>query len=539
MRPLDPRLLAHAKSARSHILTAVAIGVAAAVLVIAQATVLGTTLADVFAGSPSGIPRAVTILAAIGVGRATLAWAAEATAARASAAVKSELRRAALSRIAQLGPAWVHRHRTSDIATMLVRGLDALDPYFARYLPTLVLAAVVPAAGGMWILRQDALSAAIIAITIPLVPFFMILVGRFTQSETDRQWRSLQALAGHFLDVVTGVTTLKAFNRSAGQAQALARTGEEYRVSTMRVLRVSFLSALVLELISTVSVALVAVSIGLRLDAGTFTLQQGLIILILVPDVYLPLRAVGTQFHAAAEGMEAAGQVLDIIETPLGDEHDGRGQVTEAAVVRFDDVSHTYPGTSTPALRGFTADFHRGRVTALTGPSGCGKTTALSLLLKFAPVQSGSVTLDGVDIGSLATASLRGSIGYLPQSPWIPHGTVREVLCAAGPVPDERLDEVCHQVGLTDLANGLDTVVSRSTGASAGQRRRLALARMLLHPARIMVLDEPSASVDAATEDAIIAIMRNLAATGAIVIVVTHRDSVLASCDAIIEMAVA
>lgn len=537
MRPLDPRLLAHAKAARSHILTAVGIGVLSAVLVIAQATVLGSTLADVFGGSPGGIPRALTILAAIGVSRAVLAWAAEATAARASASVKSELRRAALVRIAQLGPAWVHRSRTSDVSTVLVRGLDALDPYFARYLPTLVLAAVVPAAGGIWILRQDPLSAAIIAVTIPLVPFFMILVGRFTQSETDRQWRSLQTLAGHFLDVVTGISTLKAFNRSEGQAEALARTGEEYRISTMRVLRVSFLSALVLELISTVSVALVAVSIGLRLDAGSFTLRQGLIILILVPDVYLPLRAVGTQFHAAAEGMQAAGQVLDIIETPVCDGHDGHRQINDAAVVTFQDVSHTYPGSSAPALRAFTAEFHRGRVTALTGPSGCGKTTALSLLMKFTAVQSGSVAVDGVEVGSLATASLRSHIGYLPQTPWIPHGTVREVLSAAGPVPDERLAHICRQVGLGDLALGLDTVVSRSSGASAGQRRRLALARLLLNPAPIMVLDEPSASVDAATEDAIIAIMRELAQAGAMVIVVSHRDSVLSSCDTVIELA--
>lgn len=538
MRPVDPRLVAHATTARWHLAAAVSLGLVTAALVIAQATVVGMTLADVFAGRTDTIARAALTVAAIGCGRAATAWATEVSAHRASASVKSELRRTALARITQLGPTWVSRTRTSDVATSLVSGLDALDPYFARYLPSLVLAIAVPAAGTAWILRYDLLSAVIVALTLPLVPFFMVLVGKVTESEVDRQWRGLQALAGHFLDLVTGVTTLKAFNRSSQQTRALQASGEEYRIATMRVLRVSFLSALVLELIATVAVALVAVSIGLRLDMGEFTLAHGLVILILVPEVYLPLRNVGTHFHAAAAGTAAVQQVLDIIQTPPLARHDGILTAGPCLTLEFRDVTVTYPGAASPALKSFDALLRSGELTVVQGPSGCGKTTALSLLMRFLDSDSGTVLVDGTDICHIETASLRSVISYLPQTPWLPYGTLREALCASGEYPEEQIVDACRRAGLdvTELPAGLDSRVSRRAGLSAGQRRRVALARLLLAPGRIVLLDEPTASVDAAAEHTIVETARALAAEGRLVVLVSHREAAASSAQNVITM---
>lgn len=543
MRPLDPRLVKHAQAVRTYLLLAAVIGTVMTAATIAQAFVLGDLLSRVFSQSVSSshIVRALAIIGGLGLLRSLLTWASDSSAHLASSKTKNHLRQVTAAKLTQLGPVWVSTQRGSSLATTLMRGLDSLDVYFARYLPQLILAVTIPLAVGIAILTQDRLSALLIALTVPLIPFFMALIGWFTQSQVDRQWKSLQRLAGHFLDLINGLPTLKAFNRSRSQREGLEIIGEEYRTSTMSVLRISFLSSLVLELISTISVALVAVSIGLRLVDGKMDLREGLIILILVPEVYLPLRTLGAQFHAMAEGLEAADHVLSVLEIPAPT-HAGEKQVTSPTEITFDNASATYPGYDIAGLDNFTASFKRGQLNVLTGPSGVGKSTVLNIIMGFMSPTSGSVRVDGADIDQLHLDSWRNSISYLSQSPWLPIGTLRDALTMAGSFTDAQLMEACAKVGLnladaSTFPHGLDTEINVTSGASTGQRRRIAFARTLLMDRDIVVLDEPSAAVDSETEEILTSEIQQLVGAGKFVIVVAHRPAMISAGTQVTHMA--
>ena len=312
MRPLDPRLLQHARATRAFLVASIALGATSALLVVAQAFLVARAVVDVFhhGAVPSELTQALAWLTAIAVARAGLAWAAEAVGHRSAAAAVSQLRLCVVGQALRTGS----ELPVGELATLVTRGAAALDGYYARYLPQLVLAVLVPLIAGTAILTQDPLAAAIVALTVPLIPVFMVLIGRYTPGPSRATVVDARAAVGHFLDVVAGLPTLKIFNRARFQAQALRDVGERYRTATMSVLRISFLSSLVLELIATLSVAIIAVAIGLRLVEGTLDLTTGLTVLILAPEVYLPLRMVGVHFHAAAEGVAAAERMMDLIE---------------------------------------------------------------------------------------------------------------------------------------------------------------------------------------------------------------------------------
>ncbi|MGK5500660.1 ABC transporter ATP-binding protein/permease, partial [Streptomyces sp. URMC 125] len=318
MKPVDPRLLRHARTTRTFTAAAVALGLAGAGLVIAQAVLIAEIVVGAFEHRtpPGGLTTPLLLLAATALGRALVSWLTELAAHRSSAAVKSELRLRLLEHATALGPAWLGDRRTGELANLATRGIDALDDYFARYLPQLALAVVVPAALLARIVTDDWISAATIVVTLPLIPVFMALVGWATQARMDRQWRLLARLSGHFLDVVAGLPTLKVFGRAKAQAENIRAITADYRRATLRTLRIAFLSSFVLELLSTISVALVAVGIGLRLVHGGLDLYTGLVVLILAPEAYLPLRQVGVHYHAAAEGLAAADEVFGVLETP-------------------------------------------------------------------------------------------------------------------------------------------------------------------------------------------------------------------------------
>ncbi|GIJ48158.1 hypothetical protein Val02_50440 [Virgisporangium aliadipatigenens] len=533
MKPLDPRLLRHAGASRGFLILSVVLGVTLAGLVVAQASLLATGITAVFldGAQVSALGPVLAGLAAVVVARAAVAWAQEVAAVRASAAVKSQLRRALLARLVADGPAG--SGRSGELATLAVRGLDALDGYFARYLPQLVLALAVPAVVLTRIAPADLLAAATIVLTLPLIPLFMALVGMHTEATNRRQFRTLARLSHHFLDVVAGLPTLRVFGRARAQEATIREAGEQYRRLTVRTLRVAFLSALVLELLATLSVALVAVGIGLRLVSGELTLHTALVVLILAPEAYLPLRQVGAQFHASAEGLAAANDVFAVLDAPPAPS--GTAPASFGAI-RFDCVTVERAGRDRPGLPPFSATVLPGEFVALTGPSGCGKSTVLDVLLGFTAPSDGAVTVDGRPLSEVDTAAWRRTVAWLPQRPTLFAGTIRDNIRLGDPhAAPRQVRTAAASAGALEfvsaLPNGFDTVLADDgAGLSAGQRQRIALARVFLRDAPLVLLDEPTANLDAETAAVVRDGIRRLA-VGRTVIMAAHRPDLIALAD--------
>ncbi|MFE5208826.1 thiol reductant ABC exporter subunit CydD [Streptomyces sp. NPDC056600] len=541
MKPVDPRLVRHARATRFFLAAVVTLGLIGAGLVVAQATLIAEVVVGVFqrglATGELGAP--LLALAAVACGRGLVAWLTGLAAHRASAAVKSELRGRLLARTAALGPSWLDGQRTGSLVNLATRGVDALDDYFARYLPQLGLAVVVPVVVLARIVTGDWVSAAIIVATLPLIPLFMALIGWATEAHTARQWRLLSRLSGHFLDVVAGLPTLKVFGRAKAQAESIRRITEEYRRATLRTLRIAFLSSFALELLSTLSVALVAVTIGMRLVHGELDLYTGLVVLVLAPEAYLPLRQVGAQYHAAAEGLAAAEEVFATLETPLPAA--GDRPVPADTTITFEDVTVRYPDRSEDAVRGVSFTVEPGAVVALTGPSGAGKSTLLRVLLGFTGPSRGRVRVGGVDLAEIDPQAWRSRIAWVPQRPHLFAGSVAENVRLARPGADDaEVRRALADAGALEfvdaLPEGTGTLLGEDgAGLSAGQRQRIALARAFLADRPVLLLDEPTAALDGATEAEITEAVRRLA-VGRTVLLVVHRPALLAVADRVIRL---
>ena len=553
MRPIDPRLLRYARSTRGFLALSVILGAVIAILVIFQARLLSTAIVDVAQGGLTldSVGGTLLALAAVIAARALVTWLGEASAYRTSARAKAELRESALEHVLRLGPAGPAARDPGAVTSLVTRGVDALDSYFARYLPQLVLAVIVPVAVLLTILGQDVLSAVIIAVTLPLIPVFMILIGLYTRGRVERQWTTLARLSGHFLDLVAGLPTLKVLGRAKAQAQAIQAIGERYRSTTMSVLRITFLSSLALELLASLSVALVAVSIGIRLAEGQVTFAAALFILILAPEAYLPIRLVGQHFHAAAEGLGAADQVFSLMEQPLPTRGE-RTDVPSGVVIALEAVTVTYSGRDRPALHPTSAVIPPGTITALIGPSGGGKSTLLAALLGFVAPSSGRIVI-GVGDAALDLADVnidiwRERIGWVPQTPHLvapghDRPTIREVVRLGRPeATDAEIERALADAGIAreveGLPNGVNTAVGEDgQGVSAGQRRRIALARALVRRPDILLLDEPTAALDGASEAAVVESLVRARAEGCTVIVVAHRPAVVDVADIVVHVA--
>jgi len=518
----------------------VVVAAGTAVLVVAQAFSLGDAITAVFMDGATldEIMPTVWLLAGIVAARAVLASIGDALAQRAASRTSSDLRAALLAHVVRLGPVWLSGERRGQVATLATRGIDSVEPYVARYLPQLVIAAVVPLTVGVAILTQDLLAAVLVAITAPLIPVFMVLIGMYTQSATAKQWSTLGVLSGHFLDVVAGLPTLKAFRRERVQAERMSDIDAQYRRATMGVLRVSFLSSLVLELLASLSVAVIAVAIGVRLVHGEMDLRTGLIVLILAPEVYLPIRAVGAQFHAAADGIDAAEQVFDVLATPPA-ASGTRTDIPDGAVV-VDGVGVTYPGSDVVALEPVSLDVAPGRVTAVVGPSGAGKSTLLAVLQGFVAPTSGSVRVGDADLLDLDPSAWRARLGVVAQDPVLVGPTVADDVRLRRPqASGADVDAALRAAGLdpATLPDGAATRVGDlASDVSAGQRRRVALARVLLDPPPLVLLDEPTAGLDDDAEADVVDAVRRLADTGSAVVVVAHRPSLVRSGDVVVEL---
>ncbi|GHF95084.1 ABC transporter [Streptomyces hydrogenans] len=545
VKPIDPRLLRYARATRFFLVAVVVLGLAGAALVIAQAMLIAEIVVGAFQKglSVSDLTTPLLLLAGVAVARGLVSWLTELAAHRASAAVKSELRGRLLDRATALGPGWLGGQRTGSLIALATRGVDALDDYFARYLPQLGLAVVVPLAVLARIVTEDWVSAAIIVVTLPLIPVFMILIGWYTQARMDRQWKLLSRLSGHFLDVVAGLPTLKVFGRAKAQAASIRAITADYRRATMRTLRIAFLSSFALELLSTLSVALVAVTIGMRLVHGTLDLYTGLVILVLAPEAYLPLRQVGAQFHAAAEGLAAAEEIFEVLETPV--RGGGTRAVPADARLELDRVTVRHPGRAEPSLDAASLTVEPGETVALVGPSGAGKSTLLDVVLGFTePETGGAVRVGGVDLAELDLAAWRERIAWVPQRPYLFAGTIAENVRLARPeAGDDQVRAALREAGADSfvdaLPEGAATVLGEDgAGLSAGQRQRLALARAFLADRPLLLLDEPTAALDGETEAGIVDAVRRLA-HGRTVLLVVHRPALLAVADRVVRIGTA
>lgn len=548
MRPFDPRLLRYARSARGPIAVTALLGTLTALLVLAQALLISAALSPVVSGTASltDVWPFIVGIAAVFACRALIVAAREAVSTRAAAAAVRELRGRVVDASVTLGPRW-RATKGAETTTLLSTGLEDLRPYFISFLPQLVLVCTVtPAALGV-ILLLDFWSALIALIVIPLIPIFMILIGRFTQAASEDKLASMKRLTAQLLDLMSGLPTLRGLGREKAPRTHLHALGAANTKATMATLRVAFLSGGVLEFLTTLSVALVAVEVGMRLVFGNISLFHGLAVIMLAPEVFEPLRQVGAQFHASANGVTASKAAFDIIEEAEAVASPGSDECPDMARtdIVLDGLGVRARGAWAPApTSGIIAP---GIVTALCGPSGAGKSTIVACLLADMTPDAGRILLrasassseSGESILSdIDPAAWRRQISWVPQSPTLVPGTILDNM---GDLPLDDLSDAAAATGfdevLASAPDGWNTVIgSGGVGLSVGQRQRLALTRALAAHSQVVILDEPTAHLDAVSEETVVRAIDAMRDAGRTVIVIAHRAAMMEAADAVIDV---
>lgn len=587
---LDKRLLRQAQLARLELLSSVGLGFVAGIVLVGQAYFLSLVIDRVFLGGQGLAAVTPLLLALLGLSlvRAGLVWGSEGLAGQVAGRVKSELRQRLAVHLLALGPAYTGGERSGELANTAVEGVEALDAYFSQYLPQLALAALVPLAILVFILPLDPITGLVLLLTAPLIPVFMALIGSRAEALTRRQWSALSRMSAHFLDVLQGLATLKLLGRSRDQAEVIDRISRRFGRTTLGVLRVAFLSALALEMVATISIAVVAVEVGLRLLYGRLAFQQAMFVLILAPEFYMPLRLLGARFHAGMSGVAAARRIFEVLETPAAADPSegpegqlaigppgppregedsippsgGSGGLSDAGPPRgreensvppsgglegrfnlaFNDVHYAYDAGQRPALKGVSFRIDAGQKVALVGPSGSGKSTVAHLLLRFIEPERGEITLNGRPLAGLNRAAWRAQLAWVPQQPYLFQASVADNIRLAR--PGAGLAEVTAAARqaqaddfIRDLPQSYDTLIGeRGARLSGGQAQRLALARAFLKDAPVLILDEATANLDLDTETRLQEAMRRLM-LGRTVLLIAHRLSTVYDADKIVVLA--
>ena len=553
---LDQRLLRLARESRLTMALTIGLGLAAGVFTVLQAGLFSQVVDQVYLGG-SGLPDVFVLLAALlgaMILRALLTWGSELAASAIAARIKTDLRSAIFRRLFELGPVYARGERTGELTSTALEGIDALEAYFNQYLPGLALAALVPLLYLLIVFPQDPLSALVLLLTAPLIPLFMVLIGEVAQTLTGRQWQALSRMSAYFLDVLQGLTTLKLLGRSQAQTAIIAEVSDRYRQRTMSVLRVTFLSALVLEMVATLSTAIVAVEVGLRLLYGRLPFEQALFVLLLAPEFYLPLRLLGTRFHAGMSGVAAAQRIFAILETPApqvsNPPHEIKAQPASSAVaqstppeIRFENVSFAYAGQEVDQATLDGVSFHllAGQRVALVGPSGGGKSTVAALLLRFIEPVSGRITVDGQSLEDFDPQAWRSQVAWVSQNPYLFNDTVISNIRLGRPEATlEEVERAARQAEAQEfiqvLPLGYETVIGeRGARLSAGQAQRIALARAFLVDAPLVIFDEATANLDPQSEALVQASLGRLL-QGRTALIIAHRLTTTRSADQIVVL---
>ncbi len=542
---IDRRLFQLLKEDGRPFIFSIISGVLAAAMLIAQAYYLSQVIDSAFI-QKSGMERLflpLGLFALFSILRMSLNWFSHTEANRGTLIIREKVFTRLISTVGALGPIYAKSVQSGRLSTTLLKGVEALDAYYSQYIPQLFFALFTPLLIAGTILPDDLISGGILLLTAPLIPIFMILIGKSASAMTEKQWKTMSRMSGFFLDVLQGLPTLKLFAQSKRQHDAIEESGESFRHATMRVLKVAFLSSLTLELVGTIGMAIIAVGIGLRLMGGKLTFQHALFVLILTPDFYLPLRQLGTKFHAGMEGVSASKEIFAILDqstpTPVQQAAFAVQESTGKRPIVFTNVSYTYPGGSRPALEGINATIPSGKTTAIIGPSGAGKSTLINLLLRFQEPGEGSITIDGKPIHAIPLEEWHAQISWVPQHPYLFNATLRENILLARPdASAEEMKSALTKSGLTSfvglLPQGLETMIGeQGARLSGGEAQRVALARAFLKNAPLLLLDEPTSHTDPELEAALRRSIHELM-KGRTTLIIAHRLETIRSAEQII-----
>ncbi|KAA3644734.1 MAG: thiol reductant ABC exporter subunit CydD [Chloroflexi bacterium] len=534
---LDKRLWTETRKHR--LLMALTIGLAflGGVFTVAQAYWMSQVISDVFLqqATLAAVQRPMALLLGVMVLRAVALFGTELSANYLAIVIKSNLRQRLLAHILALGPGYTQSESSGELSNTLMEGVEHLEKYFSEYLPQIFISALIPLTILFSVFSLDLLSGLVLLFTAPLIPYFMVLIGRATEALTQRQWTSLSRLSAHFLDVVQGLVTLKALGRSKQQATTVRIISDQYAQATLGVLRVAFLSALVLELLATISTAIIAVQVGLRLLYGGLDFAPALFLLILAPEFYQPLRNLGARFHAGAEGVAAANRIFEVFETPLPEKSliAPKGTLSDFASIQFKHVSLSYQERSQLALSDISFEINKGQKVALVGASGAGKSSIANLLMRFVDPQEGQIVVDGSDLQKIDRAIWRNQIAWVPQFPHLFFDSLAANIAFGHPdATQEQIEAAARDAELDDfiqsLPDGYATQVGeRGLRLSGGQSQRVALARAFLRNPNFLILDEPTAHLDPQTETQLQKAIRRLMKERTTLIIVHRLDTVV------------